>query len=94
MRIVSTSVPHLVSVLRDQVVIPELAEEGVRVLHAGHFCFLTVEKLQQLRRLQEVQRIHRPSVRPLHPASLQKAPGPERPQPLQMLIDVTLRLWH
>lgn len=41
---VSASVAHLVAVLRDQVVVSELADEGVRVLHAGHFRFVTVEK--------------------------------------------------
>lgn len=54
--------PHLVSVLWYQVVVPELAQEGVRVLHAGHLCFVTVEKPQQFFVFQEVQRVHLRSV--------------------------------
>lgn len=57
-RKVSTSVAHLVSVLRDQVVIPELAEERVRLLHARHFGFMTAEKPQEFVVLQPVHRVH------------------------------------
>lgn len=59
MRHGSFSGSHLIFVLQDQVVIPQLGEKGVRVLHAGHFSFLAVEKLQQILRFEEIQRVHR-----------------------------------
>lgn len=59
----STSAPHLIPVLWDQVVVPELADEGERVLRAGQFCLLDVEKAQQLLGFQVVQLVHLQSVR-------------------------------
>ena len=48
----STSAPHLEPVLWDQVVVPELADEGERVVRAGQLRLLDVEEAQQLLGLQ------------------------------------------
>lgn len=49
----------LVSVLWDQVVIPQLGQKYARAFHTRHFDFVTAEKLQQVFILQRIDRVHR-----------------------------------